>query len=88
MGDGGAQEGRVVAWRPELEEAIVVRAPGVAGRDAARIARAVWDAATVADEPRVRVGRVRDASQLRTASGARRAHPARGVRRRCRRGRG
>ncbi|WP_162271414.1 SpoIID/LytB domain-containing protein [Luteitalea pratensis] len=62
MGDSGVQEGRVVAWRPESAEAIVVRAPGVAGRDAARIARAVWDAATVSDEPRVRVGRTRDAS--------------------------
>ena len=60
-GDGDPQEGRVVAWRPESGEAIVVRAPGVAGRDAARIARAVWDAASAADEPRVRVGRTRDA---------------------------
>lgn len=59
---GGTQEGRVVAWRPELGEVIVVRAPGVPGSDAARIARGVWDAAASASESRVRVGRVRDAA--------------------------
>lgn len=55
----GVQEGYAVAWRPEVGEAVVVRAPGVAGRDAARIARLVWDGAASAAEPRVRVGRVR-----------------------------
>jgi stage II sporulation protein D len=60
MPDGGGQEGRVVAWRPELEEVIVVRAPGAAGREAAAIARAVWDAAAASNEPRVRVGHLRD----------------------------
>ncbi len=59
----GVQEGYAVAWRPEVGEAIVVRAPGVAGRDAARIARLVWDGASEAAEPRVRVGRVRDAPE-------------------------
>jgi SpoIID/LytB domain protein len=58
MPDGAAQEGRVVAWRPEIGEVIVVRAPGVPGRDAARVARAVWDAARTSAEPLVRVGRV------------------------------
>jgi stage II sporulation protein D len=67
MPDGGGQEGRVVAWRPEIGEAIVVRAPGVPGRDAARLARAVWDAAASAGEPRVRVGRVRDSEVGRAA---------------------
>ena len=56
----GSQEGRLVAWRPEIEEAIVVRAAGVAGRDAARIARAAWDRATASGERVVRVGRVRE----------------------------
>ncbi|BCS32992.1 hypothetical protein TBR22_A22170 [Luteitalea sp. TBR-22] len=57
----GVQDGRVVAWRPETGEAVVVRAAGVPGRDAARLARAVWDAADAADQPRVRVGREREA---------------------------
>jgi stage II sporulation protein D len=60
VSDGSAQEGRVVAWRPEIGEVIVVRAPGVSGRDAARLARAAWDTAAGHDEPRVRVGRVRE----------------------------
>ena len=61
VADGGVQEGRVVAWRPEEGEAIVVRAPGVSGRDAALVARMAWDAAAVVDDGYVRVGRVRDA---------------------------
>ncbi len=36
-----------------------MRAPGVPGRDAARVARAAWDVAAEHDEPHVRVGRVR-----------------------------
>jgi stage II sporulation protein D len=60
MGEGGVQEGRVVAWRPEEGEAIVVRASGVAGRDAARVARIAWAAAAVVDDGYVRVGRLRD----------------------------
>jgi SpoIID/LytB domain protein len=65
MPGGAAQEGRVVAWRPEIGEVIVVRASGVPGRDAARVARAVWDTAAERDEPLVRVGRVRqDADEV------------------------
>ncbi len=59
IGAQGGQEGVVVAWRPERHEAIVVRAPGVAGRDAARIARAIWDDVERHDDAHVRVGRVR-----------------------------
>ncbi|MGV3516550.1 SpoIID/LytB domain-containing protein, partial [Luteitalea sp.] len=58
--DGAAQEGLLVAWRPERGEAVVVRAPGVPGRDAARIAAAAWDRADEQDEAAVRVGRVRE----------------------------
>lgn len=59
VSDAGQQEGRVVAWRPDVDEAIVVRVAGGAGRDAARVAAAVWEQATAAEEPVVRVGRVR-----------------------------
>jgi stage II sporulation protein D len=58
--DGAAQEGLLVAWRPERGEAVMVRAPGVAGRDAARIAAAAWERADAHDGPAVRVGRVRE----------------------------
>lgn len=58
---GSGQEGRVVAWRPERGEVIVIRAPGVPGRDAARLARAIWDR-DPGDGPVVRVGRIRTAS--------------------------
>ncbi len=58
----GQQEGLLVAWRPEIDEAIVVRVAGGAGRDAARVARAVWDRADAARQRIVRVGRVREAS--------------------------
>ena len=87
LADGGVQEGRVVAWRPEVGEAIVVRAPGVSGRDAARIARMAWDAAAVVDErgracrPRARRTSRRQALRVRAA-------PARSIRGRCRRGGG
>jgi len=55
----GEQEGRVVAWRPEVGEALVLRAPGVAGRDAVRLAAFAWAQATERREPHVRVGRLR-----------------------------
>lgn len=70
-GDAGAQEGRLVAWRPESAEALVVRAPGVAGRDAARIAKTVWDRAAASGEPRVRVGRTREATRAEASVAAR-----------------
>lgn len=59
MPDAGGQEGRVVAWRPDDGEIVVVRAAGVAGRDAAGIARAVWRAAR-RDTLGVRVGQWRE----------------------------
>ncbi len=58
MPEGAHQEGHVVAWRPEIEEVVVVRAMGVPGRDAARLARAVWDAAGEPEHGGIRVGRL------------------------------
>ena len=62
----GQQDGRVVAWRPETGEAVVVRAAGVPGRDAARLAHALWQQVDANDEPRVRVGRLREAGATST----------------------
>ena len=56
---GGRQEGMVVAWRPEHGDAAVVRVAGGAGRDAAELARALWERAAAAREPHVRVARLR-----------------------------
>ncbi|HTV03005.1 MAG TPA: SpoIID/LytB domain-containing protein, partial [Luteitalea sp.] len=56
---GERGEGLVVAWRPESDEVVAVRAPGLAGRDAARLARAIWERASREQQPRVRVGRTR-----------------------------
>jgi stage II sporulation protein D len=56
MTPAGGGEGVVVAWRPGEQELVLVRAPGASGRDAARLARAIWDRAAHAGEPRVRVG--------------------------------
>lgn len=55
----GVEDGRVVAWRPEIGEALLVRAPGASGRDAARIGSVFWQHAEDDQQPTVRVGRVR-----------------------------
>jgi stage II sporulation protein D len=52
----GGAEGVVVAWRPESQELVMVRAPGASGRDAAGLAQAIWDRAARAADARVRVG--------------------------------
>lgn len=56
---GGVEDGRVVAWRPEIGEALLVRAPGASGREAARYAAILWQRADEDRQPTVRVGRVR-----------------------------
>lgn len=55
----GVEDGRVVAWRPEIGEAVVVRAPGASGREAARYAAGLWQRVDQDQQPTVRVGRVR-----------------------------
>lgn len=64
----GMEDGRVVAWRPEIGEALLVRVPGASGRDAARLAAVFWQRVDDDRQPSVRVGRVR-------ASAGRQARP-------------